>query len=108
MAAELSQAASWRDEPLVTNVRHVTLLEQARDALRRCRLALASAGGALPEEFLLADIQEAQDACRRSPDAAAPRICFGTSSSDSASASEASAQGRSEAGRCEADRRAPR
>ncbi len=61
MAAELSQAASWRDEPLVTNVRHVTLLEQARDALRRCRLALAGAGAALPEEFLLADIQEAQD-----------------------------------------------
>ena len=61
MIAHLSHAASWRDEPLVTNVRHVTLLEQARSALARARLALGNAGGALPEEFLLADIQEAED-----------------------------------------------
>jgi tRNA modification GTPase len=47
-----------RDVPLVTNVRHVLLLEQARASLVRGRLAVVEAGGALPEEFLLADVQE--------------------------------------------------
>jgi tRNA modification GTPase len=60
MVTRLSQSPEWRDEPLVTNVRHAALLEQARVALGRARTALDSTGGALPEEFLLADIQEAE------------------------------------------------
>lgn len=59
MVTHLGNALSWRDEPLVTNVRHASLLEQSRDALRRARQALGAAGNELPEEFLLADIQEA-------------------------------------------------
>jgi tRNA modification GTPase len=43
----------------VTNLRHVTQLEQAREALSRSIESLSGAGGAVPEEFLLADIQEA-------------------------------------------------
>jgi tRNA modification GTPase len=61
IAAELSQAEAWRDVPFVTNVRHITLLEQSRDALTRSRSTLANSGRTLPEEFLLADIQDAQD-----------------------------------------------
>jgi tRNA modification GTPase len=55
----LSHTESWREAPLVTNLRHVTLLEQAREALSRSIESLSGAGGAVPEEFLLADIQEA-------------------------------------------------
>ena len=58
LSETLSQAPVMRDVPLVTNVRHVLLLEQARASLVRGRLAVAEAGGALPEEFLLADVQE--------------------------------------------------
>lgn len=61
IVAHLSRAPVWRDEPLVTNVRHTVLLEQARAALRRARAAAGQADGALPEEFLLADIQEAEE-----------------------------------------------
>jgi tRNA modification GTPase len=61
IAAELSQADAWRDVPLVTNVRHITLLQQGREALTRSRTALADSGRTLPEEFLLADIRDAQD-----------------------------------------------
>jgi tRNA modification GTPase len=61
IAAELSQADAWRDVPLVTNVRHITLLQQGREALARSRTALADSGRTLPEEFLLADIRDAQD-----------------------------------------------
>ncbi len=58
LSETLAQAPAMRDVPLVTNVRHVLLLEQARASLVRGRLAVADAGGALPEEFLLADVQE--------------------------------------------------
>jgi tRNA modification GTPase len=61
IAAELSQAEGWGDVPFVTNVRHITLLQQSRDALTRSRSTLANSGRTLPEEFLLADIQDAQD-----------------------------------------------
>jgi tRNA modification GTPase len=57
----LSHTESWRDAPLVTNVRHVTLLQRAREALTRSIGSLLSEGGAVPEEFLLADLQEALD-----------------------------------------------
>lgn len=57
----LSNAESWRDEPRVTNIRHAALIEQARDALSRARAAIGVGGDALPEEFLLADLQEAAE-----------------------------------------------
>ena len=58
MSATLTQAPVRRDVPLVTNVRHTLLLERARVSLLRGRLAVAETAGALPEEFLLADVQE--------------------------------------------------
>jgi len=59
MSSALTQAPTRRDPPLVTNIRHVLLLEEARAALGRGRLAVAESAGSLPEEFLLADLQEA-------------------------------------------------
>jgi tRNA modification GTPase len=58
LSQTLTQAPVVRDVPLVTNLRHVLLLEQARASLLRGRLAVTEAGGTLPEEFLLADVQE--------------------------------------------------
>jgi tRNA modification GTPase len=60
IAARLSGAESWREQPLVTNIRHQRLLEQSRQALVRAREALGDSGGEISEEFLLADLQEAQ------------------------------------------------
>ncbi len=57
----LSGATAWRDAPIVTNLRHVTLFEGARAAVLRARQALDTSAGTLPEEFLLADLQEALD-----------------------------------------------
>lgn len=57
----LSGAHALRDAPAVTNLRHITLLEDARIAVNRARAALESGSGALPEEFVLADLQEALD-----------------------------------------------
>ncbi len=50
---------SLRDRPEITNVRHITLVERAHAALVRARTALAD-GGTLPEEFVLADLQDAR------------------------------------------------
>jgi tRNA modification GTPase len=49
------------DRPGITNVRHIALVEQAHGSLLRAR---AAAGGtaALPEEFVLADLQAARAA----------------------------------------------
>jgi tRNA modification GTPase len=57
----LSGSTAWRDAPIVTNLRHVTLIESARDAVVRARQALDTSAGTLPEEFLLADLQDALD-----------------------------------------------
>ena len=46
-----------RDRPAITNLRHIALVERARDALLRAR---ASCGN--PEEFVLADLQDARAA----------------------------------------------
>jgi tRNA modification GTPase len=46
-----------RDVPAITNVRHVDLLERARESLDRARAAAAAAA---PEEFVLADLTEAR------------------------------------------------
>jgi len=62
-----------RDRPEITNVRHITLVQLAHDALARARAAALADGGALPEEFVLADLQTARSAFeevtgRRAPD----------------------------------------
>jgi tRNA modification GTPase len=60
-----------KDPPDLTNVRHIALVARAREALLRARRA--ADGGSLPEEFVLADLQEARAALeeitgRRTPD----------------------------------------
>lgn len=52
----LGSGEELRDRPLVTNVRHVMLLERARESLTRAAAALESE---VPEEFPLLDLQEA-------------------------------------------------
>jgi tRNA modification GTPase len=59
IASAIGSAPERRDQPRVTNIRHITLLERARDALTRGRDALRAADGALSEEFVLADLQDA-------------------------------------------------
>jgi tRNA modification GTPase len=46
-----------RDRAPIANMRHVALLENARDAVRRAR---GAAAGGVPEEFVLADLHEAR------------------------------------------------
>jgi tRNA modification GTPase len=43
-------------------VRHAALLGQARESLARAREALAAPGGAVAEEFVLTDLQDARAA----------------------------------------------
>jgi tRNA modification GTPase len=62
-----------RDRPEITNIRHIGLLEQAHAALIRAREAARADGGSMPEEFVLADLQEARATLeevtgRRAPD----------------------------------------
>ena len=57
IARGIGAAPDERDQPRVTNIRHIALLERARDALARAREAVSA-----PEEFLLADLQEAASA----------------------------------------------
>jgi tRNA modification GTPase len=59
LIATLGGEEPWRDVPTVTNVRHITLLEQAREALSRGIASIGSTGNAISEEFLLADVQDA-------------------------------------------------
>ena len=49
-----------RDRPEITNVRHIALVERAHEALERARTAALAEGGAMPEEFVLADLQDAR------------------------------------------------
>jgi len=51
-----------RDRPALTNVRHVALITRAHAALARAREAVAASNGALSEEFVLADLQDARAA----------------------------------------------
>jgi len=60
------------DPPAISNLRHATLVERADRALGRALEALAADQG-LPEEFVLADLQDAREALeeitgRRAPD----------------------------------------
>jgi tRNA modification GTPase len=64
---------SLRDRPAMTNVRHIALVDRAHAALARARDAARAQGGALSEEFVLADLTEARAAFeeitgRRAPD----------------------------------------
>ena len=66
-------AEPTRDRPAITNLRHVTLLDTARDALMRAHAAIDSHGSGVSEEFLLADLQDARNALeeisgRRAPE----------------------------------------
>ncbi len=61
MVASLGSGDDARDQPRVTNIRHIALLEHARDALSRARAALQQTSRAVPEEFILADLQEAAE-----------------------------------------------
>ena len=71
--AAVLDADATRDQPAITNLRHVLLVEKAHDALSRARSAIGERGRALPEEFVLADLQEARGALeeisgKRAPD----------------------------------------
>src|SRR5688572_29749647 len=59
LGAALCASSEQRDRPLVTNVRHIALLEDARAALSRAAQALAATSHAISEEFVLADLQAA-------------------------------------------------
>jgi tRNA modification GTPase len=59
LATLLGGVEDDRDSPLVSNIRHIALLEQARAALDRTIEALTS-GSAPSEEFVLADLQEVE------------------------------------------------
>jgi tRNA modification GTPase len=49
------------DRPAITNVRHIALVERADKALARAQVAVGSAERtSMPEEFVLADLQEAR------------------------------------------------
>jgi tRNA modification GTPase len=50
------------DPPAITNLRHVALLARAHEALSRARRAAGAGGDTLPEEFVLADLQDARAA----------------------------------------------
>jgi tRNA modification GTPase len=61
------------DPPAITNLRHISLLERAYDALSRARAAAGVDGNRLSEEFVLADLQQARAVLeeisgRRTPD----------------------------------------
>jgi tRNA modification GTPase len=55
-------ADAQRERADITNVRHVALVERAHAALQRARTASMSETGAMPEEFVLADLQDARAA----------------------------------------------
>jgi len=62
-----------QDRPTISNLRHINLVRQAHDALTRTRHAVGARGRDLPEEFVLADLQQAQAALdevsgRRAPE----------------------------------------
>ena len=50
------------DGPEITNVRHAALVKRAHVDLVRARDAVLAAGGSMPEEFVLADLQSAREA----------------------------------------------
>jgi tRNA modification GTPase len=51
-----------RDRPEITNVRHALLVQRAHEALARARAAAVDDVRPMPEEFVLADLQDARAA----------------------------------------------
>jgi tRNA modification GTPase len=62
MRDALEVAEPLRDAPMVTNVRHETLLRQAREAIGRALENIEEAGESASEELVLADIADARRA----------------------------------------------
>jgi tRNA modification GTPase len=60
--ADISDVDLSNDRPAITNLRHIALVEQANRALRRARNAAFAEGQSMPEEFVLADLQDARAA----------------------------------------------
>jgi tRNA modification GTPase len=58
----LGAADERRDQPLVSNVRHIDLLHRARAAFESALDALSESNNEISEEFILADLQEAASA----------------------------------------------
>jgi len=84
--ATLEVEPALADPPAITNVRHIALVERAQEALMRAREATLADGVGLPEEFVLADLQQARAALeeitgRRASDAVLAeifsRFCIG-------------------------------
>jgi tRNA modification GTPase len=59
IAETLGATEALRDQPLVSNVRHIDLLQQSDAALRRAGNAVTATNQSISEEFILADLQEA-------------------------------------------------
>jgi tRNA modification GTPase len=57
LASILAGRDDYRDAPAITNLRHAELVTRARAALHR---AGAAAGAGIPEEFVLADLNDAR------------------------------------------------
>jgi tRNA modification GTPase len=62
-----------RDRPAITNVRHIALVERARQGLERARTAAFADGESMSEEFVLADLADTRAALeeisgRRAPE----------------------------------------
>lgn len=51
-----------QDRPEITNVRHIGLVQRAHESLERARRAAMADGHSMSEEFVLADLQDAQAA----------------------------------------------
>lgn len=62
LARTLEGEEPHRETAGVTNIRHIALLERARAALSRAVESVTAASGALSEEFVLVDLQEARSA----------------------------------------------
>jgi tRNA modification GTPase len=62
MRGALEVAEPLRDAPMVTNVRHESLLRQAREAIVRALENIEEAGESASEELVLADIADARRA----------------------------------------------
>jgi tRNA modification GTPase len=62
MRDALEVAEPLRDAPMVSNVRHETLLRQAREAIGRALENIEEAGESASEELVLADIADARRA----------------------------------------------
>ncbi len=60
LRARLLGAEGLRDVPAVTNVRHIALLKGAGEAIARARTVVRDTKGEVPEEFVLADLQQAR------------------------------------------------